>query len=59
MRTKKGDMIHYNIVGVKYAKEYKHYIKEKHINNNIMCGTINKLAYYSLQNNGCKRTLRM
>ena len=28
-------------------------------NNNIMCGTINKLAYYSLQNNGCKRTLRM
>ena len=29
------------------------------LNNNIMCGTINKLAYYSLQNNGCKRTLRM
>ena len=28
------------------------------LNNNIMCGTINKLAYYSLQNNGCKRTLR-
>ena len=29
------------------------------LNNNIMCGTINKLAYYSLKNNGCKRTLRM
>ena len=29
------------------------------LNNNIMCGTINKLAYYSLQNNVCKRTLRM
>ena len=29
------------------------------LNNNIMCDTINKLAYYSLQNNGCKRTLRM
>ena len=29
------------------------------LNNDIMCGTINKLAYYSLQNNGCKRTLRM
>lgn len=29
------------------------------LNNNIMCGTINKLVYYSLQNNGCKRTLRM
>ena len=29
------------------------------LNNIIMCGTINKLAYYSLQNNGCKRTLRM
>ena len=28
------------------------------LNNNIMCGAINKLAYYSLQNNGCKRTLR-
>lgn len=27
------------------------------LNNNIMCGTINKLAYYSLQNNGCKRIL--
>ena len=31
----------------------------KYLLNNIMCGTINKLAYYSLQNNGCKRTLRM
>lgn len=29
------------------------------LNNNIMCGSLNKLAYYSLQNNGCKRTLRM
>ncbi len=29
------------------------------LNNNIMCGGLNKLAYYSLQNNGCKRTLRM
>ena len=29
------------------------------LNNNIMCGTINKLVYYNLQNNGCKRTLRM
>lgn len=28
------------------------------LNNNIMCGSLNKLAYYSLQNNGCKRTLR-
>lgn len=28
------------------------------LNNNIMCGAINKLAYYSMQNNGCKRTLR-
>ena len=28
------------------------------LNNNIMCGAINKLAYYSLQNKGCKRTLR-
>ena len=29
------------------------------LNNNIMCGSLNKLAHYSLQNNGCKRTLRM
>lgn len=29
------------------------------LNNNIMCGSLNKLAYYSLQNNGFKRTLRM
>lgn len=29
------------------------------LNNNIMCGSLNKLAYYSLQNSGCKRTLRM
>lgn len=29
------------------------------LNNNIMSGSLNKLAYYSLQNNGCKRTLRM
>lgn len=29
------------------------------LNNNIMCGSLNKLAYYSLQNNVCKRTLRM
>lgn len=29
------------------------------LNNNIMCGTINKLAYYSLQNKSCKRTLGM
>ena len=29
------------------------------LNNNIMCGSLNKLAYYSLQNNGCKRTLRI
>lgn len=29
------------------------------LNNNIMCGSLNKLAYYSLQNNWCKRTLRM
>ena len=29
------------------------------LNNNIMCGSLNKLAYYSLQNNDCKRTLRM
>lgn len=29
------------------------------LNNNIICGSLNKLAYYSLQNNGCKRTLRM
>lgn len=29
------------------------------LNNNIMCGSLNKLAYYSLQNKGCKRTLRM
>lgn len=29
------------------------------LNNNIMCGSLNKLAYYSLQNNCCKRTLRM
>ena len=28
------------------------------LNNNIMCGGLNKLAYYSLQNKGCKRTLR-
>lgn len=28
------------------------------LNNNIMCGTINKLAYHSLQNEGCKRTLK-
>ena len=28
------------------------------LNNNIICGGLNKLAYYSLQNNGCKRTLR-
>jgi len=28
------------------------------LNNNIMCGSLNKLAYYSLHNNGCKRTLR-
>ena len=28
------------------------------LNNNIMSGSLNKLAYYSLQNNGCKRTLR-
>lgn len=28
------------------------------LNNNIMCGSLNKLAYYSLQNNGCKRTLK-
>lgn len=28
------------------------------LNNNIVCGSLNKLAYYSLQNNGCKRTLR-
>lgn len=28
------------------------------LNNNIMCGTINKLAYHSLQNKGCKRTLK-
>ena len=26
--------------------------------NNIICGGLNKLAYYSLQNKGCKRTLR-
>lgn len=29
------------------------------LNNNIMCGSLNKLAYYSLQNNGCKKTLRI
>lgn len=29
------------------------------LNNNIMSGSLNKLAYYSLQNNVCKRTLRM
>lgn len=29
------------------------------LNNNIMSGSLNKLAYHSLQNNGCKRTLRM
>lgn len=29
------------------------------LNNNIMCGTINKLAYYSLLDKSCKRTLRM
>ena len=28
------------------------------LNNNIICGGLNKLAYYSLQNKGCKRTLR-
>ena len=28
------------------------------LNNNIMCGGLNKLAYYSLQNKGCKRALR-
>ena len=28
------------------------------LNNNIMCGGLNKLAYYSLQNKGCKRTFR-
>ena len=28
------------------------------LNNNIICGGLNKLAYYSLQNNGCKRTLK-
>ena len=28
------------------------------LNNNIMCGGLNKLAYYSLQNKGYKRTLR-
>lgn len=28
------------------------------LNNNIVCGSLNKLAYYSLQNNGCKRTLK-
>ena len=28
------------------------------LNNNIMCGGLNKLAYYSLQNKVCKRTLR-
>lgn len=28
------------------------------LNNNIICGGLNKLAYYSMQNNGCKRTLR-
>ena len=28
------------------------------LNNNIICGGLNKLAYYSLQNNGCKRILR-
>ena len=27
------------------------------LNNNIMCGTINKLAYYSMQNNDYKRVL--
>lgn len=29
------------------------------LNNNIMSGSLNKLAYHSLQNRGCKRTLRM
>ena len=28
------------------------------LNNKIICGGLNKLAYYSLQNKGCKRTLR-
>ena len=28
------------------------------LNNNIICGGLNKFAYYSLQNKGCKRTLR-
>ena len=28
------------------------------LNNNIICGGLNKLAYYSLQNKGCKSTLR-
>ena len=28
------------------------------LNNNIMCGSLNKLAYHSLQNRGCKRVLK-
>ena len=28
------------------------------LNNNIMSGSLNKLAYHSLQNRGCKRVLK-